>query len=111
MAVAQPQVVIAAQCARVVLELDQVQPALAVVWSYLLLGEVIKIPSWLIDLSPFERVPALPAGHLALMPLVVITARAFGFTAVGLAAFRRCAIPATTRPPSPTRCAASASRK
>lgn len=54
-----------------------------------LLGEAIKIPAWVIDLSPFERVPALPAAHFTAAPLVAITALALGFTAVGLTAFRR----------------------
>lgn len=53
------------------------------------LGEVIKIPRWVIDLSPFERVPALPAAQLAITPLIAISALAVGFTAVGLSAFRR----------------------
>ena len=54
-----------------------------------LLGEVIKIPSWVMDLSPFQRVPLLPAAHLTLLPIGVITVLAIGFTTLGLIGFRR----------------------
>ncbi len=53
------------------------------------LGEVIKIPGWVIDLSPFERVPALPAARFTAEPLIVMTAVAAALTAAGLAAFQR----------------------
>ena len=38
------------------------------------LGTVLGLPSWLSDLSPFERVPQLPAASLTLLPLVVMSA-------------------------------------
>ena len=53
------------------------------------LGAVLHIPSWVQDLSPFERVPQLPAASLTFLPLVAISAIAAGFTLVGLGGLRR----------------------
>jgi ABC-2 type transport system permease protein len=53
------------------------------------LGAVLHIPSWLQNLSPFERVPQMPAASLTLLPLVVISAVAAGFTLAGLGGLRR----------------------
>jgi ABC-2 type transport system permease protein len=53
------------------------------------LGAVLHLPSWLQNLSPFERVPQLPAASLTVMPLVVISAIAAGFTLAGLVGLRR----------------------
>jgi len=53
------------------------------------LGEVLHLPRWLQDLSPFERVPQLPAASLTLLPLLVISAIAASLTLVGLGGLRR----------------------
>lgn len=53
------------------------------------LGAVLHIPSWLENLSPFERVPQLPAASLTVRPLVVISAIAASFTLAGLVGVRR----------------------
>ena len=53
------------------------------------LGAVLHLPSWLQNLSPFERVPQLPAASLTVLPLVVITAVAAGLTLAGLGGLRR----------------------
>jgi len=53
------------------------------------LGLILKIPDWVQKLSPFERVPQLPAQNLDVAPLVVITAIAAAFTLFGLGGFRR----------------------
>jgi ABC-2 type transport system permease protein len=53
------------------------------------LGAVLHLPRWLQDLSPFERVPQLPAGSLTLLPLLVISAIAAGLTLAGLGGLRR----------------------
>ena len=50
---------------------------------------VLKIPRWLVDLSPFEHVPALPAATFELLPLLVLCAVAAIVTAVGLVAYER----------------------
>jgi ABC-2 type transport system permease protein len=54
-----------------------------------LLGAVLGLPRWLSDLSPFERVPQLPAASLTLLPLVVMSAVAAGLTLIGLTGLRR----------------------
>ncbi len=51
-------------------------------------GELLDLPSWLVDLSPFQRTPRVPAAGLSLVPLVVIAAAATGLTAAGMAGFR-----------------------
>ncbi|MGA2514797.1 MAG: ABC transporter permease [Candidatus Limnocylindrales bacterium] len=53
------------------------------------LGAVLGLPRWLQDLSPFERVPQLPAASLTFLPLVVMSAVAAGLTLIGLAGLRR----------------------
>lgn len=53
------------------------------------LGPVMGLPGWLSDLSPFERVPQLPAASLTVLPLVVMSAVAAGLTLIGLTGLRR----------------------
>jgi polyether ionophore transport system permease protein len=53
------------------------------------LGVILKIPDWVQKLSPFERMPQLPAQRLDVLPLVVVTAIAAAFTLAGLGGFRR----------------------
>jgi ABC-2 type transport system permease protein len=53
------------------------------------LGAVLHLPSWLQNLSPFERVPQLPAASLTAMPLVVMCAITAGLTLAGLVGLRR----------------------
>ena len=80
-----------------VMALDGLAPRLVgVAWAILLacilegfLGAVLGLPRWLSDLSPFERVPQLPAASLTLLPLVVMSAVAAGLTLIGLIGLRR----------------------
>jgi ABC-2 type transport system permease protein len=53
------------------------------------LGTVLKLPHWIIELSPFERTPHLPAASLTVTPLLVMLAIAAALTASGVMAFRR----------------------
>jgi len=53
------------------------------------LGAVLHIPDWVQNLSPFERVPQLPAAKLTLTPIVVICAVAAGLTVAGLGGLQR----------------------
>jgi ABC-2 type transport system permease protein len=50
--------------------------------------QLLGIPTWLADLSPFEHTPRLPAASLDLVPLVVLTLVAAALAAAGLAGFR-----------------------
>ncbi len=77
--------------------LDGLAPRwIGAVWAILaacavegLLGAVLGLPGWLSDVSPFERVPQLPAASLTLLPLVVMSAVAAGLTLIGLTGLRR----------------------
>jgi ABC-2 type transport system permease protein len=77
--------------------LDGLAPRLVgVSWAILIacvvegfLGAVLGLPRWLSDLSPFERVPQLPATSLTLLPLVVMSVVAAGLTLIGLTGLRR----------------------
>jgi ABC-2 type transport system permease protein len=65
-------------------------------WGYLTLclvvamfGQLLDLPVWVQDLTPFQHVPQLPAADLTFVPLVALTAVAVAFTAAGLAGLRR----------------------
>lgn len=53
------------------------------------LGAVLRLPAWVVDLSPFQRVPDLPSASLSLSAMLVISAIAAGFTLLGLGALGR----------------------
>jgi ABC-2 type transport system permease protein len=53
-----------------------------------LFGELLDVPAWLIDVSPFSHIPDAPATNVTLSPLVVLTLIAAALSATGLAAFR-----------------------
>ena len=53
------------------------------------LGPLLSLPGWVLDLSPFEHVPQLPAADFTVGPLAWLCAVAAGLTAVGMLAFRR----------------------
>jgi ABC-2 type transport system permease protein len=54
-----------------------------------LLGPLLDAPACLMDVSPFEHVPALPAASLAAGPPLALTAIAIALSAAGLNAFSR----------------------
>ncbi len=65
-------------------------------WSALVLcvvvgefGELMDLPRWTQDLSPYAHVPALPAATLTVGPLVALLAVAAVLAVAGLAAFER----------------------
>jgi ABC-2 type transport system permease protein len=53
-----------------------------------MLGPLLDLPAWLVDVSPFQRIPEVPAVDLSLTPLAVLTAIAAGLTWTGVAGFR-----------------------
>jgi polyether ionophore transport system permease protein len=53
------------------------------------LGPLLDLPSWVLDLSPYEHVPAIPAADFAAGPLLALTAVAAAITAAGLLGFQR----------------------
>lgn len=54
-----------------------------------MLGPLLRLPSWLNNLSPFSHVPQLPAVDIEAAPLVLLTVVAAGLITLGFAAFRQ----------------------
>jgi ABC-2 type transport system permease protein len=52
-------------------------------------GELLQIPQWLQDLSPFEHVPLVPAVDLEVLPLVTLTVVAVALAGLGMVGLRR----------------------
>ena len=70
--------------------------AAAGAWGFLgacvlasMLGPVLGLPDWALDLSPFQHVPGLPADDFSVAPLLWLCLVAGALTVAGLAAFRR----------------------
>jgi ABC-2 type transport system permease protein len=70
--------------------------ATAAAWAVLvacfvvgLFAELLDLPSWVVDVSPFQHVPAMPSEGFALAPIVALTAIAAVLMAAGVAGFRR----------------------
>ena len=64
--------------------------AWAAMAAYFLLGffgELLKVPGWVQDLSPFQQTPHLPAAVLALLPLTIITLLVVALLATAVAGF------------------------
>ncbi|MFE9771376.1 ABC transporter permease [Streptomyces sp. NPDC005931] len=62
-------------------------PVYAFVVGYL--GQLLRFPDWMNNLSPFGHVPRLPAAELSWTPLLLLTLVAAGLVRLGLAGFRR----------------------
>jgi ABC-2 type transport system permease protein len=60
--------------------------AFILIWSIASFGD---LPDWIVDLSPFSHVSAVPAVPLDLTPLIVMTVLAAAITTTGLALWRR----------------------
>jgi ABC-2 type transport system permease protein len=54
-----------------------------------LLAQVLDLPEWVVNVSPFEHVPALPAASMAWSPVVVLLIVAVVSVVAGLFAFDR----------------------
>ncbi len=70
--------------------------AAAAAWAFLaacfvngMLGQLLDLPGWVQDVSPFQHVPQIPAADLTIVPLITLTAVAAVVTASGLAGIRR----------------------
>jgi ABC-2 type transport system permease protein len=62
---------------------------LAVAAIVSLFGTVLRLPGWLIDVSPFEHAPGVPAEPWSAVPIIVLGAIAAALFAAGLVGFRR----------------------
>jgi ABC-2 type transport system permease protein len=54
-----------------------------------LLDEVLDLPAWLTNASPYGHTPLLPAAEVTILPLAVLAALAATLTSAGIAGFRR----------------------
>jgi ABC-2 type transport system permease protein len=63
--------------------------ALAVCFVVAMFGPLLDLPGWVLDVSPFQHIPALPAASMRWLPVVVVAAVAAGLLGAGAAAFRR----------------------
>jgi ABC-2 type transport system permease protein len=63
--------------------------ALAVCFVIGLFGQLLELPSWVVDVSPFQHVPSMPADGFAALPLVVLTLVAVGLAGLGVAGYQR----------------------
>lgn len=54
-----------------------------------LLGPLLGLPDWVLDISPFAHVPELPAADFSVGPLLALSAVAAALVVLGLGAFRR----------------------
>lgn len=55
----------------------------------LMFGQLLRFPAWVVDLSPFSHLAAVPAAPMRWGPFVTVLAVAAAVSAAGLAAFRR----------------------
>ena len=53
------------------------------------LGSILKLPEWVIDISPFTHTPVAPADSIEGWPLLVMSVIAIAICSIGLALFRR----------------------
>ena len=61
----------------------------AVIVAVGIFGPLLDLPQWLLDLSPFEALPAAPAEDMTWTPVAVVSAIALALMAAGAAGFRR----------------------
>ncbi|MBL3668983.1 ABC transporter permease [Streptomyces sp. M2CJ-2] len=62
-------------------------PVYAFVVGYL--GQILRFPAWMNNLSPFGHVPRLPAADMDWLPLLLLSLVAAGLVWLGLTGFRR----------------------
>ncbi|GAA1907912.1 ABC transporter membrane-spanning protein [Streptomyces sodiiphilus] len=53
------------------------------------LGQLLRFPDWMNNLSPFGHLPQVPAESMNWLPVLILTALAAALIAFGLAGFRR----------------------
>ncbi|GAB2744431.1 ABC transporter permease [Nocardioides pakistanensis] len=63
--------------------------ALALVFVIGWLGDLLELPTWVDDISPFSHLPAAPAEELQLLPAAVLSALVLGTVLLGGVGFRR----------------------
>jgi ABC-2 type transport system permease protein len=61
--------------------------AVAVYFLVGFFGDLLKVPTWVQDLSPFQQTPHLPAATLTVLPLTIITLIGGGLLTIAMVAF------------------------
>jgi ABC-2 type transport system permease protein len=62
---------------------------LLLVWVVIMFGDVLRMPQWLQDLSPFEHLAPVPAQSFSWAPFLVLSALALVLSVAGQVAFAR----------------------
>ena len=60
---------------------------LAATWTVVLVGDALRLPSWLLDLLPISATPYQPLEPMSWMPVAWLSVAATGFIWIGLARF------------------------
>ena len=55
----------------------------------MMFGELLQLPGWLMDVSPFRHLSRTPAEDFRVVPVLVLLAVVAGIGALGMAALRR----------------------
>jgi ABC-2 type transport system permease protein len=65
-------------------------------WAYFIyafivgfFGDLLNMPRWAMDLSPFSHIPQLPLEDVRVVTLLILTAVALALTVLGLIFYRR----------------------
>jgi ABC-2 type transport system permease protein len=53
------------------------------------LGQLLQLPQWVMDLSPYTHIPTVPTADVRWTPLIVLCLLAAGLIGVGVAGFSR----------------------
>ncbi|MEP6561453.1 MAG: ABC transporter permease, partial [Nakamurella sp.] len=53
------------------------------------LGQLLQLPQWVMDISPYTHIPLVPTQDVRWTPLIVLTMIAAALIAAGIAGFRR----------------------
>ena len=68
--------------------------AVLAVWVVLAqLGQILQLPAWLLNLSPFTHIPQRPVEAVSATPMVILMAVAASMVALGMAGFARRDVP------------------
>jgi ABC-2 type transport system permease protein len=62
---------------------------LGVITLLTVVGPTLRLPQWVMDISPFTHVPKLPGGSFTPVPLLWLTGVAVALTVAGLIGLRR----------------------
>ncbi len=53
------------------------------------LGQLLQLPQWLMDLSPYTHIPQVPTAEMRWTPVIVLVLVAAALIGIGIAGFKR----------------------